>query len=87
MFRYYQECIMQQLGNLQISMFLVNPVFEGEDENNMFTRRMRRVTIFRMHCITRDEAEKYSAKFLRENALDNENLYQTQSVWTATEYL
>ena len=76
-----------QYGNLSIIMFLVNPTDKGQDKDNMFARRMRRVTIYRKHQVTQEEAKQLATEFLQENQLDNQDKYQTQAVWSAVEYL
>jgi len=78
---------MEYLGNLSITLFLINPTEAGQDHDNVFTRRMRRVTILRKWQIPREEARKIAAEFLAENRLNNSDYYQTQVVWTVTEYL
>ncbi len=76
-----------QYGNLSIIMFLVNPTDKGQYKDDMFARRMRRVTIYRKHQVTQEEAKQLTAEFLQENCLDNRDKYQTQAVWSAVEYL
>ncbi len=78
---------MEHLGNISITLFLINPTDAGQDPDNVFTRRMRRVTIFRKYQVTRAEAQAITAGFLKENCLDNQDKYQTQAVWCVTEYL
>lgn len=76
-----------QYGNLSITMFFINPTDKGQDADNVFTRRMRRVTIFRKFQVTHAEAQALTTEFLKENCLDNRDKYQTQAVWCVTEYL
>ena len=76
-----------QYGNLSITLFLINPTDKGQDKDDVFARRMRRVTIFRKYQVTQEEAKELTAEFLQENRLDNRDLYQTQAVWCAVEYL
>lgn len=78
---------MDQLGNLCITLFLINPTTKGNDPDNVFARRMKRVTILRAWQVTRDDAHKITTEFLKDNCLDNRDLYQTQAVWTVTDYL
>ena len=78
---------MEHLGNLNINMFFINPTEVGADSDNVYTRRMRRVSIYRKYQVTRDEAQKITAEFLKDNGLDNRDMYQTQAVWTVTDYL
>ena len=76
-----------QYGNLSITLFLINPTDKGQDRDDVFARRMRRVTIFRKYQVTQEEAKELAAEFLQKNRLDNRDLYQTQAVWCAVEYL
>ena len=78
---------MEHLGNLSITLFLINPTDPGHDRDNVYTRRMRRVTIFRKYQVTRAEAQAITTEFLKENCLDNQDKYQTQAVWCVTDYL
>lgn len=78
---------MEHLGNLTVTLFLLNPAHEGQHPDNVFARRMRRVTLLRMYQVSKEEAAKTAAMFLYENKLDNRDYYQTEVVWTVTEYL
>lgn len=77
----------KQLGNLRITMCFIDPAQAGQAEDDMFSRGMRSRTIFRMYQITKEQAADYSARFLRDNMLDNRDKYQTEVTWTATEYI
>lgn len=76
-----------QYGNLNITMYLINPTDKGQDKDDVFSRRMRRVNIFRRYQVTLEEAHALKTQFLSENHLSNSDLYQIDSVWTVTEVL
>lgn len=78
---------MQPLGNLSITMYLINPTEVGQHHDDVFARRMRRVNIFRKYQVTLEEARAIKTQFLTENHLSNSDLYQIDSVWTVTEVL
>ena len=78
---------MEQLGNLCIYLYLINPAMKGQDPDDVLSRRMRRVVLLRAWQVSRDDAQKITTQFLQENCLENKDLYQTHAVWTVTDYL
>ena len=76
-----------QYGNLSITMYLVNPTDNGQDKDDVFARRMRRVNLLRRYQVTLEEAHAIKTQFLTENHLSNKDLYQIDAVWTVTEVL
>ncbi len=85
MFRFNQESIMEQLGNLVISLVLLDPAPKGCHPDDLFSRRSRRVSLLRMYQVSKEEAYKTATMFLADNRLDNSDHYHTEVVWTYTE--